>query len=48
MKTLLDNELSALDDYHEKHPSQMFQKERERLRELVGDGGDDADVRADA
>ena len=41
MKSLLDNELSALDDYHEKHPSEIFQKERERLREIVGQGDDD-------
>ena len=41
MKSLLDNELSVLDDYHEKHPSEIFQKERERLREIVGQGDDD-------
>jgi len=40
MNALKDSELGPLDSYHENHPSEMFQKERQRLRESAEEAAD--------
>ena len=41
INALNDNELTALDKYHENNPSPLFQEERDRLRELAPDDSDE-------
>ena len=43
MKALSDNEFRALDAYHEKNPSTIYEEERARLREEALDQEEDDD-----